>query len=789
MDLDRYGIWGLLAVYVLLASVYSVVTPVMEASDELWHYPMVKYVADQWALPTQIPGVETPWRQEGSQPPLYYFCAALLTSWIDTSDLEQVRWVNPHADNGKITEDGNTNLIIHTPASGLVLDPSGQTLYGREVPGRGWRGTLLAIHLIRLASVAMGAGTVYFCYLLILELWPGRVGLALAGAAITAFNPMFLFVSGAVNNDNLAMLLCALGLWLLLRLIRRHGDKQVLPRRVWWPDVSILGIVLGAAVLTKTSAMGLLPLAAVAISYVAWKRRSLWHFLSGGLVTAGLVASLSGWWFVRNALLYDGDWLGLGRFVEVLGYRVPPATLRQLWGERHGFMMAYWGLFGGVNVPMPRWIYVVLNGMLVLSGMGLFVGCVKAVSANRTRASDPGPALDLGPRAIKLVLVVLWPTVVLVSWAGWATKTWSSQGRLVFSAITAWSTWMAVGLGQFAPRRWSGTLPGLMGVFMLAVAAWTPFGVIAPAYRPPALSSGTAGEPEIVLQADLGGQLRLLGYDISNLDVSGDGIAQPGEAFRFTLYWEAQRSMDRDWSIFCHIIDSDLELPISIRDRYPGQGLLATRLMEPGLRWADRYVVWLDETVYAPSRARLEVGLYDVETGERPPIRVERGQTVEVVQNALRFQPLRVEPRPGSVPNPLSYQLEDKMALLGWDIDQRILAAGETLQLTLYWQGLGSMPEAYQVSAQVVREDRRKAAQSDGAPGGIPTTEWRKGQQVVDRRALLIEPGTPPGGYEIVLSAYWWDTPSSIKRLRIVDGQGYVLPSDSLRLGIVRVTA
>ena len=56
------------------------------------------------------------------------------------------------------------------------------------------------------------------------------------------------------------------------------------------------------------------------------------------------------------------------------------------------------------------------------------------------------------------------------------------------------------------------------------------------------------------------------------------------------------------------------------------------------------------------------------------------------------------------------------------------------------------------------------------------------------RRELTIDPNAPSGGYDIVVGAYWWDTPATIKRLRIVDGQGYVLPSDSLVLGKVRVT-
>ena len=62
----RYGIYVLLALYALVGSVYSVVTPVMEASDELWHYPVVYHLAQGNGLPVQDPTAAQLWRQEGS---------------------------------------------------------------------------------------------------------------------------------------------------------------------------------------------------------------------------------------------------------------------------------------------------------------------------------------------------------------------------------------------------------------------------------------------------------------------------------------------------------------------------------------------------------------------------------------------------------------------------------------------------------------------------------------------------------------------------------------------------
>ena len=105
----------ILVLFLLLGLVYAVTTPIFEASDELWHYPLVRHLAQGNPLPVQDPEHVGPWKQEASQQPLYYYLGAALTFWIDTSDMETVRWLNPHVDNGILTADGNTNLVIHRP--------------------------------------------------------------------------------------------------------------------------------------------------------------------------------------------------------------------------------------------------------------------------------------------------------------------------------------------------------------------------------------------------------------------------------------------------------------------------------------------------------------------------------------------------------------------------------------------------------------------------------------------------------------------------------------------------
>ena len=61
----------IIAAYLVLGALYSVATPIFEASDEVSHYAVIQQLVDTGELPVQQPGVTTRWAQEGSQPPLY----------------------------------------------------------------------------------------------------------------------------------------------------------------------------------------------------------------------------------------------------------------------------------------------------------------------------------------------------------------------------------------------------------------------------------------------------------------------------------------------------------------------------------------------------------------------------------------------------------------------------------------------------------------------------------------------------------------------------------------------
>lgn len=726
---------ALLAVFVLLAATYSIATPLFEMSDELWHYPMVKTIADGNGLPVQDPNNPGPWKQEGSQPPLYYSLGALATFWIDTSDFDQVSRPNPHVDNGIVTPDGNINLIAHN--------------YQREAWP--WRRTALAVHVVRFLSVLCSAGTVYFTYRIGQQVFPDKEWLALAGAGSVAFTPMFMFISAAVNNDNLAVLLAGIGLWLMMRIVREADAGRPTLRGVIW-----LGMMLGLSAVTKASVLGQFGLAGLTMAYAAFRRKRWQTFFLEGPLILLIAGAIGGWWYYRNYVLYR-DPLGLNVFIAILGRRAHPASLLQLWGERFGFMQSYWGLFGGVNVPMPDWTYAVLNTLAVLSVAGAALVLVLKLRREGTDLSCWMPAM----------LSLLWIVSVVVPLvASWARITWSSQGRLVFSAIMCINLWFMAGLAAWLPERVGRMVAGVVLAFMASLTVIAPFAWIQPAYQLPEQLTDSPSGPTFDFFPPGSGEpaIRLLGYEI------GATRVEPGGSIPITLYWESLAPMNRNWSVFVHLEDS-ADFVAGQRDTYPGLGLIATSDLAPGYRWADRYIVPVNASAYAPEKLTVKVGLYDY--APCPDCqRMTRADGSTLV--ALSQIELQARPSTDGVPNPVRYNFGSEMMLLGYRLDAREASPGETVILTLYWRGLRLMQQNYTISTQVLGPENTRFAQEDSWPldGALPTSTWTPGELVEDTYQLALDPSTPLGRYKIQVVVYWSSESGEFKRLQLITEDG-----------------
>lgn len=135
------------------------------------------------------------------------------------------------------------------------------------------------------------------------------------------------------------------------------------------------------------------------------------------------------------------------------------------------------------------------------------------------------------------------------------------------------------------------------------------------------------------LQSTLGENISLLGYELASQDPYGaysrcihPCTACPGQSLRVTLYWGCSGSEDIDYSVFVQLLSPEGQM-VAQHDGRPGDGLRLTELRHPSSfkrtsQWTrgdiHRDVHYLQLSADASTgHARLQVGMYNLESGQR----------------------------------------------------------------------------------------------------------------------------------------------------------------------------
>jgi len=789
----------ILLAFIALAVIYSLTTPPLEAGDESRHYAVVKYMADTGRLPVQEPGeAQVHWSHEGNQPPLYYGLATALTCWIDTGDWDDVYWYNPHTTIGNPLRPDNKNITIHPP--------------GESWP---WRGHVLAVHLIRFLSIGMAAVTVGTTYAIALSLFKGSRWPAAGAMAITAFNPMFIFIAASVNNDNAVIMFVTLALgvmvWLAGGRLRPEAQLEgwqvaesparLAARRSPVGVAALIGLLIGLGTLSKLYALGLIPLAGLLFFWLAYQgqkqdQASFWsplaaprfwrNFLSWSLTMLAVILAVVGWFYVRNAILYNGDLLALQVMRETAGQRAEVPSLATLRAEFEGFRIAYWALFGGVNILADNWIYTALDWVSLIAVVGvlscLLVGLKHTVSSrdkSKTHAPGAGASVTtLKPKTSwpTFLLLLGWVAIMVAGFIVWNLTQPAGQGRLLYPAIAAISALGMLGLTWWLPERGQKIVAMLAIVGLFTFAVLSPFLYIAPAYaRPPILARSELPADLQPLDYTYDGTMRLIGYTLQAETV------HPAETVPLTLYWELLRPVEIDYSIFVHLLGRQRQV-IGQLDTYPGGGKWPTTLLSPGDILADHYEVPIRpeaEFDHAPTKLRIAAGIYDYREPGRPgkPAADASGQPVEPIIASLKLIPWQWSdpPRLDSPPN-----FFDKVTLLSYRL------AEDNQALTLNWGVKQPLETDYTVFIQAWDADtNEQVAGFDGPPvqGDYPTSIWAPGEIIVDTHPLDLSV-LPPGDYYLLAGLY---DPATGERLPVFGPDG-PLPDYSVNLGSFEIS-
>lgn len=739
-ELSRRRLVILLSLYCLLGLMFNAAIPPFEAPDEPDHFGYISHLHALRRLPVQELGAPP---SESHQPPLYYALAALLVAPFLPTDVTVLLQPNPHwgYDLSRPGQPNNLNRFSHGPEASWPYPPAA------------W-----VIHWVRLVSLACGAGAVLMAYALVCTVFPEQAALALGTAAWVAFNPQFLFITNVINNDALAILFGAAVLWRLALALREGLTGR---------GGTLLGILLGLALLTKLTTALLLPLAALTIAYLGWQKG--WRKVVGSalLVALALLAT-SGWWFLRNQLLY-GDVLAYGRWRAVWDARATALD----WGEQMRLLPEVWRSawvhFGWGNVVAAPWLYQFLLAACVLGLAGWLYAGVRR-------------RLDLRPvQRTQLLLLTLGSALSLLSVLSFQrVATSGSNARYLFVAISALALFLFVGWSYWFPKKWVDRLALGSLLTGAAFSATVFFMFLRPVYATPVrLSDGMLPADVQRLDWQLGEHVHLVGYRLAQVRV------QPGDDLVVTLYWQTDALLDRDSSVFLHLLGPEQQLWASI-DTFPGMGAYPTRAWRPGEVIVDRYRLRVVPEADGPSAAWLEAGMYDFTSGERLMMQDANGQPLNTPQ-FVRLALGRQSATPPAVQASVGVDLGAQLRLLGYatafqapENGVLTVAAGDQIGVTLYWQAQAHPAQDYARFVHLVSKRGEIVAQTDNLVGAqrYPTGLWAMGEWVTDEVVLSVPAGLPPGFYSLLVGLY---EPATFQRLALANG------ADHLRLFVVGV--
>jgi len=359
-----------------------------------------------------------------------------------------------------------------------------------------------------------------------------RIGARPTECAVASVLPLLIpqltHIGSTVNNDNLLLVLCAAVLALCAGVVR--GDRRI-------ATAVAIGLASGVALLTKSSALVLVPLVGLSYAVTAWRtfrgqrvglprddgssdvdrsdeadRRRTRLAAVGSivvcvLVALGVAAALGAWWYVRNVLRHGHlvpsiDDERINASLQRPGFKPSAREWSSIYF--HYMVPRFWGWFGWYSVQAR--LRLAQASSVLLGAVGLVAVMVRH---GRQVPGDNRPGISLRRRHLVALLV---PALALL--AGVIDRAWSLyvissqapflQGRYLFPAVTTTAVVVAVGLRKVAgrwalalavgwvavmqidalavilPGYWGGPGLGPRGqtMAMLAWSRWSPFLVV-----------------------------------------------------------------------------------------------------------------------------------------------------------------------------------------------------------------------------------------------------------------------------------------------------------------------
>jgi 4-amino-4-deoxy-L-arabinose transferase-like glycosyltransferase len=384
--------WACALVMLANGLAWSLIVPPFEVPDENAHYAYVQQVAERGTVPRPVlpEGMLSPAQDQMLGAVLFYQIVGEAQNPAPMSELQQRAVENSERERLTSRGSGDALSATNNPPLYYILEAVPYKLASS--------GSVLdRLAAMRVLSALMGAATVLLIYMFLMELLPARRWAWTAGALVAAFQPLFGFISGGVNSDNLVYLTSAGVLWALARTFRRGLTPT---------NGALIGGFLGAGLVTKFTMLGFIPAVALGLLLALWRAWSTdrGRALRGAAWAVGLVAAPVLLYLALNHLVWKRGAIpgGIGSVsatpgaVMTFNFREELSHIWQLFlpsiGMRHQFsylplwktwFKGFFGRFGWLDYKFPYHFYLaalVVSIAVVLTAFAEIVRCRRAFS-------------------------------------------------------------------------------------------------------------------------------------------------------------------------------------------------------------------------------------------------------------------------------------------------------------------------------------------------------------------------------------------------------------------------
>lgn len=243
----------------------------------------------------------------------------------------------------------------------------------------------------RMVNVVFGVLMAYYVRAIAKEAWENPY-IQWVFSIMVVFLPQNLFLHSYVNTDSMAMLAVAMIFYVLLRAQRTNYSRN---------DCILLAVGIVLCAMSYYNAYGII-VAAILIfvcNYIhigtsvqtgADKHKGLWiewkPLLQKGCLISVIVLVGIGWWFIRNAVLYEGDFIAMNARRECaietaipeynpltrFTYQNSGATVREMLfttGYLTVLRDSFIAMFGPMIIPTHGLIYIYYKRFWILAGV------------------------------------------------------------------------------------------------------------------------------------------------------------------------------------------------------------------------------------------------------------------------------------------------------------------------------------------------------------------------------------------------------------------------------------